>query len=100
MKKALITGISGQDGSYLAEYLLELGLELGIHGPNIVSGRVGRDSYRIATECWAPLITISCASSFPIARNARTISMRCDAGTVTLSPLTDRTILSSSPTCV
>ena len=25
MKKALITGISGQDGSYLAEYLLQLG---------------------------------------------------------------------------
>ena len=25
MKKALITGVSGQDGSYLAEYLLELG---------------------------------------------------------------------------
>ncbi len=25
MKKALITGISGQDGSYLAEYLLGLG---------------------------------------------------------------------------
>jgi len=25
MKKALVTGISGQDGSYLAEYLLELG---------------------------------------------------------------------------
>ena len=25
MKKALITGISGQDGSYLAEYLLNLG---------------------------------------------------------------------------
>ena len=30
MKKALITGITGQDGSYLAEYLLELGYE--IHG--------------------------------------------------------------------
>ncbi len=28
MKKALITGISGQDGSYLAEYLLELGYEV------------------------------------------------------------------------
>ncbi len=27
MKKALITGISGQDGSYLAEYLLDLGYE-------------------------------------------------------------------------
>ena len=30
MKKALITGVSGQDGSYLAEYLLELGYE--VHG--------------------------------------------------------------------
>ena len=28
MKKAFITGISGQDGSYLAEYLLELGYEV------------------------------------------------------------------------
>jgi GDPmannose 4,6-dehydratase len=30
MKKAIITGINGQDGSYLAEYLLELGYE--VHG--------------------------------------------------------------------
>lgn len=30
MKKALITGITGQDGSYLAEYLLEHGYE--VHG--------------------------------------------------------------------
>ena len=30
MKKALITGIAGQDGSYLAEYLLCLGYE--VHG--------------------------------------------------------------------
>jgi len=30
MKKAFITGIGGQDGSYLAEYLLDLGYE--IHG--------------------------------------------------------------------
>ena len=29
-KKALITGITGQDGSYLAEYLLFLGYE--VHG--------------------------------------------------------------------
>ena len=29
-KKALITGLTGQDGSYLAEYLLELGYE--VHG--------------------------------------------------------------------
>lgn len=28
MKKALITGITGQDGSYLAEYLLKLGYEV------------------------------------------------------------------------
>src|SRR6202008_1544135 len=30
MKKALITGITGQDGSYLADYLLSLGYE--VHG--------------------------------------------------------------------
>ena len=30
MKKAFITGIGGQDGSYLAEYLLGLGYE--VHG--------------------------------------------------------------------
>ena len=30
MKKAFITGINGQDGSYLAEYLIELGYE--VHG--------------------------------------------------------------------
>ena len=30
MKKALITGITGQDGSYLSEYLLEQGYE--VHG--------------------------------------------------------------------
>ena len=29
-EKALITGITGQDGSYLAEYLLSLGYE--VHG--------------------------------------------------------------------
>ena len=30
MKRALITGITGQDGSYLAEFLLEKGYE--VHG--------------------------------------------------------------------
>ena len=30
MKKALITGIAGQDGSYLAEFLLDKGYE--VHG--------------------------------------------------------------------
>jgi GDP-D-mannose dehydratase len=30
MKKALITGVTGQDGSYLAELLLEKGYE--VHG--------------------------------------------------------------------
>ena len=30
MKKALITGITGQDGSYLAEYLINKGYE--VHG--------------------------------------------------------------------
>lgn len=30
MRKALITGVTGQDGSYLAEFLLEKGYE--VHG--------------------------------------------------------------------
>ena len=30
MKKALITGITGQDGSFLAEFLIEKGYE--VHG--------------------------------------------------------------------
>ena len=30
MKKALITGITGQDGAYMAEYLLDKGYE--VHG--------------------------------------------------------------------
>lgn len=30
MKKALISGITGQDGSYLAEFLLQKGYE--VHG--------------------------------------------------------------------
>ena len=30
MKRALITGVTGQDGSFLAEYLLEKGYE--VHG--------------------------------------------------------------------
>ena len=30
MKKVLITGVNGQDGSYLSEYLLDLGYE--VHG--------------------------------------------------------------------
>lgn len=34
MKKALITGITGQDGSFLAEFLLGKGYD--VHGPSAV----------------------------------------------------------------
>ena len=49
MKRAFITGITGQDGSYLAEYLLENGYE--VHGlvrqvaleePNARLGRISK----------------------------------------------------------
>lgn len=43
MKKALITGITGQDGSYLAEFLLEKGYE--VHG--IVRRASGSNTARI-----------------------------------------------------
>ena len=41
MKKALITGITGQDGSYLAELLLEKGSE--VHGVKRRSSCVNTD---------------------------------------------------------
>ena len=45
MKRALITGITGQDGSYLAELLLEKGYEVyGIWRRKIC----GYDGYRFA----------------------------------------------------
>lgn len=48
MKKALITGITGQDGSYLAEYLLKIGYE--------VNGIIRRSSVftsqRLTQEIW------------------------------------------------
>ena len=40
MKKALVTGITGQDGAYLAEFLLERGYE--VHG-----GSRGRRSHAL-----------------------------------------------------
>ena len=49
MKKALITDITGQDGSYLAEFLLEKGY--GVHGITRRSsisntGRIDHIKYR------------------------------------------------------
>ena len=48
MKKALITGIAGQDGSYLAEYLLSLGYE--VHGMVRRNSTPEHQSSRLATD--------------------------------------------------
>ena len=37
MKKALITGITGQDGSYLAELLIEKGYDVKMYDPYVDS---------------------------------------------------------------
>ena len=50
MKKALITGITGQDGSYLAELLLEKGYE--------VHGIIRRASARIPSHNYSFLSVI------------------------------------------
>lgn len=43
MKKVLITGITGQDGSYLSEFLLEKGYDVyGMHRRSSVDGHLGR----------------------------------------------------------
>jgi len=47
MKKAFITGLGGQDGSYLAEYLLELGYE--VHGITRRNSTPEHQSTRIDT---------------------------------------------------
>ena len=52
MKKALITGITGQDGSYLAEFLLSKGYE--VHG---MRRRISSfNTYRIDQMYEDPLI--------------------------------------------
>src|SRR3989344_2966154 len=48
MKRALITGITGQDGSYLAEFLIEKGYE--VHGIVRRSSGVNRDRIDHLTE--------------------------------------------------
>ena len=48
MKKAFITGINGQDGSYLAEYLFELGYD--VHG--IVMGWLCDDEGMVMGRLW------------------------------------------------
>ena len=55
-RRALITGITGQDGSYLAEYLLAQGYE--VHGlfragePN--SDRIHRHEGELEDRLWSP----------------------------------------------
>jgi GDPmannose 4,6-dehydratase len=75
-KRALITGITGQDGSYLAEHLLGLGYE--VHGvvrrvaledPDQRLGRIrhllGRVRLHPATlECYASLLQVAGAAAF------------------------------------
>ncbi len=46
MKKVLITGITGQDGSYLAEFLLEKGYE--VHG---ITRRASISIHHVLTIC-------------------------------------------------
>ena len=64
MKKALITGITGQDGSYLAELLLEKGYE--VHG-------MTRRASTVNTERIAPYSGIKSSSMMKIIRETSSI---------------------------
>ena len=44
MKTALITGITGQDGSFLAEFLLEKGYD--VHGTSVSSSTFLKKQYQ------------------------------------------------------
>jgi GDP-D-mannose dehydratase len=58
MKRALITGITGQDGSYLAELLLEKGYE--VHG--IIRGLIIFTPIPMSTTCDCFCITETSAT--------------------------------------
>ena len=56
-KRAVVTGITGQDGSYLAEFLLEKGYEvIGVVRrsslPNL--GRIGNVGFERRASRWNP----------------------------------------------
>jgi GDPmannose 4,6-dehydratase len=58
-KRAIITGITGQDGSYLAELLLDQGY----HVVGIVRRSSAANYWRIASSSGPPTCSISCRSS-------------------------------------
>jgi len=60
MKKALVTGITGQDGSYLAEFLLDKGYE--VHGIKRRSSLINTD--RIAYNIILQSITFTVGSIY------------------------------------
>ena len=55
MKKALITGINGQDGSYLTEYLLSLGYE--VHGIVRRHSVAENQNHRLVKNCTNKKVT-------------------------------------------
>jgi GDP-D-mannose dehydratase len=58
-KVALITGVTGQDGSYLAEFLLEKGYEVhGVKRPAEVESLLGDASKARRQLGWQPTTTL------------------------------------------
>ncbi len=72
----LITGITGQDGSYLAEFLLEQGLRSPRHGPPRQHRelRADRAPARPHSRCTRPTCWTSCRSSRCCKKSGRTRS--------------------------
>ena len=56
VKKALITGITGQDGSYLAEFLIDKGYE--VHGIKRRASSLIRNALIISTKTRTSIIRI------------------------------------------
>ena len=63
MKKALITGITGQDGSFLAEYLIKLGYD--VHGiiRRSSSFNTGRIEFNVFTV-WGRVLFANCKTGY------------------------------------
>ena len=76
MKRALITGLTGQDGSYLAELLLELFPGAFSASERLLLDRAARESLKRNTYGYSTMAADSDSQSSPAASAMRSVGTR------------------------
>jgi GDP-L-fucose synthase len=72
MKKALITGVTGQDGAYLAEFLLKKGYE--VHGVKRPTSSLDSATYNANTRPMLSHINVGTGEDITIAELAKRVA--------------------------